>query len=149
MKHWIVLAAVLGLGAAAAEEKFKKRAPEGRQEIPGRIVCIGCTLENQEGGADAQCTLHAKHAQGLLASDGTLWTFVDNARGHLVITNPKLRGKEVKVLGWKFPKAQYVEVSKYRLKDGDRWVAYDFCKTCGFEEGDYQGADLCPDCREK
>jgi len=115
--------------AVAAQEKFKKRDNKDRVEIAGKIVCIGCTLENQQGGADAQCTLHAKHAQGLLAADGTLWTFVDNARGHLVITNAKLRDKEVKVLGWKFPKAQYVELFKYQVKDGDKWIGWDYCKT--------------------
>jgi hypothetical protein len=107
----------------------KKRENKDRVEIAGTIVCIGCTLEKQDGGADAQCTLHAKHAQGLLMADGTVWTFVDNTKGHLLITNEKLRGKEVKILGWKFPKAQYIEVFKYQVKNGDKWVAYDYCKT--------------------
>jgi hypothetical protein len=125
------VAAVLALAGAVgiAQDKFKKRDNKDRQEHPGKIVCIGCTLENQEGGANAQCTLHSKHALGLLAADGTLWTFVDNAKGHLVITNGKLRDKEVKVLGWKFPKTQYLEISKYQVKDGDKWVPYDYCKT--------------------
>src|SRR5262245_15863678 len=100
--------------AAIPQEKASKREPKDRIEMAGTVVCIGCTLEKQPGGADAQCTLHAKHAQGLLAADGTLWTFVDNAKGHLAITNEKLRGKEVKLLCWKFPKAQYVELSKYQ-----------------------------------
>ncbi len=131
MKTVWAVAAILAIAGAvvAAQDKFKKRDNKDRQEYAGKIVCIGCTLENQDGGANAQCTLHAKHALGLLASDGTLWTFVDNAKGHLVITNAKLRDKEVKVLGWKFPKTQYVEVSKYQVKDGDKWVPYDYCKT--------------------
>lgn len=115
--------------AAVVQDQPKKRENKDRKEFVGKIVCVGCTLENQAGGADAQCTLHAKHAQGLLVGDGTLWSFVDNAKGHLVIMNPKLRGKDVKVLGWNFPKAQYVEVSKYQVKDGDQWTPYDFCKT--------------------
>ncbi len=128
MKVCAFVLALLGT-AAVAQEKFKKRDNKDRQEFAGKIVCLGCTLENQEGGADAQCTLHAKHAQGLLMSDGTMWTLVDNAKGHPVITDTKLRDKEIKLLGWKFPKAQYLEVSKYQLKEGDKWVAYDFCKT--------------------
>lgn len=128
MRTLTLLLAVVA-AAGAAQEGPKKRENKDRKEFAGKIVCVGCTLENQEGGADAQCTLHAKHAQGLLMEDGTLWSIVDNAKGHLVITNPKLRGKEVKVLGWKFPKAQYVELSKYQIKEGDNWVAYDFCKT--------------------
>ena len=145
MKMMLLIAALAGL-AALPQEKAKKRELKDRIEIPGTIVCIGCTLENQPGGAEAQCTLHARHAQGLLAPDGTLWTFVDNAKGHLVIGNEKLRGKEVKVLGWKFPKAQYVELSKYQVNEGGKWVAYDYCKSCGFEPGDHHDRDLCDDC---
>ena len=128
MKSLAIMAAFAAI-AAAAQEKPKPRDNKDRLEIAGKIVCIGCALANQEGGAEAQCTLHAKHAQGLLAADGTLWTFVDNARGHLVITNAKLKDKDVKVLGWKFAKAQYVEISKYQVKEGDKWVAWDYCKT--------------------
>lgn len=124
----LVIASAVLVTVAGVQDR-KKRDPKDRVEIAGKIVCIGCTLENQEGGADAQCTLHAKHAQGLLAADGTLWTFVDNAKGHLVITNAKLRDKEVKVLGWKFPKAQYLELSKYQVKEGDKWIGWDYCKT--------------------
>lgn len=121
--------AAAALLALVAQDKFKKRDLKDRAEFAGKIVCIGCALEQQDNGADAQCTRHSKHAQGLLMADGTLWTFVDNARGHLVIANTKLKDKDVKILGWKFPKAQYIEVSKYQVKDGDKWVAYDFCKT--------------------
>jgi len=128
---------------------FKKRELAARVEVPGTIVCIGCTLERRDGGADAQCTLHARHAQGLRCADGTLWTFVDNAKGHLVITDAKLRGKEVKVLGWKFPNAQYVEVSKYQVLQKDKWVAYDYCTNCGFEPGDNSDRDLCDDCADE
>ncbi len=124
------LAIVCAIAAAAvAVQDVKKRDNKDRQEIAGKIVCIGCTIEKQDGGANSQCTLHAKHAQGLLADDGTLWTLVDNAKGHLVITNAKLKDKDVKILGWKFAKSQYIEVSKYQVKNGDKWTPYDYCKT--------------------
>lgn len=131
MKPTMAILAVAAFAAAAygVQDKFKKRDNKDRVEVAGKVVCIGCTLENQEGGANSQCTLHAKHAQGLLASDGTLWTFVDNAKGHGVITNAKLKDKDVKILGWKFAKAQYLEVSKYQIKEGDKWAPYDYCKT--------------------
>ncbi len=138
----LLLASTLAL---AGDSPAKKRELKDRVEIPGTIVCIGCTLE--AWGADAQQTLYTKHAQGLLLPDGTLWTFVDNAKGHGVVTDTKLRDKEVKVLGWKFAKAQYVEISKYSVKEGDKWVAYDFCKNCGWEAGDNLDTDLCEDCR--
>ena len=142
MKTLIAVIALVGLVQDA-----KKRDLKDRVEIAGTIVCLGCTLEKQSG-ADSQCTLHAKHAQGLLAADGTLHTFVDNAKGHIVMTNDKLRGKEVKILGWKYPKSNYIEIFKYQVKEGDKWVAWDYCKTCGFEKGDHKDTDLCEDCKK-
>lgn len=148
MRTLLAAAAVAAL-ALPAQEKFKKRENSARTEIAGKVVCIGCALERQDGGADSQCTLHSKHAQGLLMSDGTLWTFVDNAKGHAVATNAKLRDRDVKVLGWTFPKAQYIEISKYQVRDGDRWIPHDYCKTCGWEaHHDNKDTDLCEDCRE-
>ena len=142
MKTAIAFLLLLGLA-----QDVRKRELKDRVETAGTIVCVGCTLEKQSG-AEAQCTLHAKHAQGLLGADGTLYTLVDNAKGHLVITNDKLRGKEVKILGWKYPKSNYIEVSKYQVKEGDKWVAWDYCKTCGFEKGDNKDTDLCEDCKK-
>ena len=70
---------------ASAQEAAKKQ----RAERAGKLVCLGCHLE-KEFGAEAQCTLHSKHAQGFLADDGAVYTLLDNARGHLLITDRKL-----------------------------------------------------------
>lgn len=146
MKTLAVVVAAFAL-AGSAPQDAKKRDLKARVDVEGTIVCVGCTLEKEQG-AEAQCTLHAKHAQGLLGKDGNLYTFLDNAKGHIVMTNDKLRGKEVKILGWKYPKSQVVEIFKYQVKEGDKWVAYDYCKTCGFEKGDNKDADLCEDCKK-
>ena len=146
MKSLALFVAILAV-PAVAQDKAPKRELKDRVEISGKIVCVGCTLE-KEAGADPQCTLHAKHAQGLQAADGLLYTFLDNAKGHIVMTNAKLRDKEVKVLGWKYPKSQVIEIFKYQLKEGDKWAAYDYCKTCGFEKGDHKDLDLCDDCKK-
>ena len=145
MKTLAVLLASLALWLPP-QEKPKKRALADRAEIQGTLVCVGCHLEN-EVGAESQCTLHSRHAQGLLAGDGLVFTLLDNAKGHLVRTNEKLRGRNLKLFGWRYPKTQIIEVSKYQVKEGDAWVAYDYCKTCGFEKGDNQDTDLCEDCR--
>ncbi|MHC4669898.1 MAG: hypothetical protein ACYTFD_16025 [Planctomycetota bacterium] len=145
------IAAVLAFAGIAvfAQDKFTLRENKSRTEFAGKIVCIGCHLQRRDGGADSQCTLHTKHAQGLVTEDGWLWTFVDNTKGHHLITTKKLLGKEIKVLGWTFPKSKYIEVSKYQIKKGDEWVAYDYCKVCGFEPGDNNDTDLCEECQEE
>ena len=138
----LALAGVVGL----AQDEFKLRENKDRKEFTGKIVCVGCYLQKQPGGAKSECTLHAGHAQGLVTDDGWLWTFVDNTKGHYLITNRKLLGKEIKVFGWTFPKSRYIEVSKYKLKQNGEWVGYDYCKVCGFEPGDHHDTDLCEDC---
>ena len=126
----IALSVLLVAGALGqdGDKAPKKRAMKDRVWAEGKIVCIGCSLA-AEYGVDAQCTLHAKHAQGFLGKDSKLWTLVDSNRGHRVITNAKLLHKDVKVYGWFFKKHQYLELWKYSLKKGDQWIGYDFCKT--------------------
>ena len=150
MKKLLVLAlvAVTTVGIAiAGDAPAKLRDNKDRIEIPGTMVSTGAALEAL--GANAQDTLYTKGALGLQEADGTLWTFVDNEKDHGVIRDAKLRGKEVKILGWKFPKTQYIEISKYQVKQGDKWVAIDYCKTCGWEPGDHKDTDLCPGCAEE
>jgi hypothetical protein len=150
-KHLLLALCAVFVGGLAfagdAAAPAKKRENKDRVEIAATFASVGATLEGL--GADAQATLHTKGALGLLLPDGTFWSIVDNAKGHGVIFGAKLLGKEVKVLGWKFPKAQFVEVSKYQLKEGEKWVAYDYCKTCGWEPGDHKDTDLCPECVEE
>jgi len=143
----VALALVMVVAMAWAEEKAPRRTLEARTTFEGTFACVACTLEDR--GADAQCSLHSKHGVGLLAADGELWTFVDNVRGHAVIRDKELRGKKVKLIGWRFPKARYIEVSKFQLEEDGEWVTYDFCKICGFEEGDHDGTDLCEDCADE
>jgi hypothetical protein len=133
--------------AADPATPVKLRDNKDRIEIAGTMVSVGAALEAL--GANAQDTLHTKGALGLQDADGLLWTFVDNEKGHLIIKNAKLKGKEVKILGWKFPKTQFIEISKYQVKEGEKWVAYDYCKTCLWEPGDHKDTDLCPGCADE
>lgn len=141
------VAVALGVVAIAVAEEAAQAAKKEAVVKEGTLVCVGCHLEKQHG-AEAQCSLYAKHAQGLLASDGTLWTILDNSRGHYFVTEKKLLGKPIRVHGFAFPKAQVLEAHRYDLKEGEAWVAYDFCRDCGWEKGDHKGKDLCEDCEK-
>lgn len=141
----LVLAAGIAMGAV---QDTRKRQMEDRVWLEGKVVCIGCTLA-AEYGADAQCTLHSGHAQGLLDKEGRIWTLLDNTRGHGVITNKRLSDKDARLFGWTYEKHLYVELWRYELKKDGKWIGYDYCKTCGFEEGDNKDSDLCPDCMDE
>ena len=95
--------AALLLAPALADEG--KAAKKQKTDLAGQLVCVGCTLE-KEHGAEAQCTLHAKHAQGFLAEDGTLYTLLDNGRGHILISDRKLAGAAIRLEAYTFPKTQ-------------------------------------------
>lgn len=148
------LAGILGVAVTAAvmqepkqEPRPRKRQPEERVWVQGHMVCIGCTLA-KEHGVDAQCTLHARHALGFQDAEGRIWTLVDNLRGHGVITNTKLRDQDIRVLGWQYPKHQYLELWRYALAEDGDWIDWDHCRTCGWELGDHQGKELCPNCED-
>lgn len=143
----LALSVLLPVAVTAGEGDKRARDFKKLVVVQGTIVCLGCELEKD--GAEAQCTLHSKHAQGLKDSEGKLWTIVNNGRGNGVITNEKLRGKEVKVHGWAFAKAQYVDVWQYELKSGDKWVMQSHCTDCGWEAHDNGESELCEDCRGK
>jgi hypothetical protein len=151
MKHVLLLVAALaGLATAVAvaeDDPAPLRQNEDRIEVPGTFASVGAILASR--GANAQDALHSRGALGLVTPEGALWSFVDNAKGHGVIVNRKLEGKDVRILGWKFPKTRFIEISKYQVKDGDEWVAYDYCKGCGWEPGDNHDTDLCEDCAEE
>ncbi len=141
-RHALALVLAFAATAAADEEKVARR----KVELEGRLVCIGCHLE-KEHGAEAQCTLRSKHAQGFLAADGTLHPLLDNGRGHALIADRKLAGAPVRLEAYAFPKTQVLEVIRYAVKEGEKWVPYDYCRNCGFEPGDNGGKeDLCADC---
>ncbi|MBI2921272.1 MAG: hypothetical protein HYY18_09345 [Planctomycetes bacterium] len=123
MKRLCLFLLVLPL-ALGAEEKPKKDFTK-LVPVEGSVVCLGCELEAD--GADAQCTLHSKHAQALKDGDGRLWNVLDNKRGHVLRSNEKLRGKTLRVHAWKYDKAQTLEVWKYEVKDGDKWTIYSYC----------------------
>lgn len=144
MKMLCLALLALPLAVLAGDEK-KKRDFTKLAPVTGAVICLGCELEKE--GADAQCTLNAKHAQGLKDADGNLWSFVDNQRGHGVITNEKLRGSEIRAKAWKFEKGRFLELWQYEVKDGDKWVLWSWCKNCGWEKGDHGEEDLCEDCK--
>lgn len=146
MRRLFIAVLVLPLAVFAGDKDAKKRDFSKTVRIQGTVVCVGCELEKE--GADPQCTLHSRHAQGLRDADGNLWSFVDNDRGHGLVATEGFRGKDVRVRGWSFPKAHFVEVWQYEVKEGEAWVLYSWCRDCGWEKGDWGESDLCAHCTE-
>lgn len=84
--------------------------------LKGELVCIGCSLKKLDG-ANAQCSLYAQHAIGFKTADGTLWSIVDNAKGHDIINAHKLLGhKTATINGWIFPLAHFIEIDTVHVE---------------------------------
>lgn len=87
-------------------------AKKGLDEITlnAKVVCLGCSLKKL-GGANAQCGLYDAHDAGLKLADGSLWSIVNNAKGHDIIrAHGAVIGKNAKVTGWMYPNAHYIEI---------------------------------------
>jgi hypothetical protein len=78
--------------------------------LKGEIVCLGCTLKKMNG-ANAQCSLYSQHEMGFKSADGTLWSIVDNAKGHDITRAHQLLGhKQATITGWLYPLAHFIEI---------------------------------------
>ena len=88
-------------------------AKKGLDEISldGKIVCLGCSLKKL-GGANAQCGLYDAHDAGIKLKDGSLFSIVNNAKGHDIIrAHGAVIGKNAKIQGWIYPNAHYIEIN--------------------------------------
>ena len=84
--------------------------------LDGELVCIGCSLKKLDG-ANAQCNIYAHHAIGFKMKDGTLWSIVDNAKGHDIIrAHSLLEHKKATISGWIFPLAHYIELDAINVQ---------------------------------
>jgi len=98
-----------------------KRKNEERVYVVGKVVNIAYELQHRASGAVAQETLFSKGRQGLITSGGTLWTFVDNIKGQDLQWNKNYLGKFIKIYGWTFHDAHYIEVDEFSM-DGIDYI---------------------------
>ncbi len=78
--------------------------------LTGELVCVGCSLKKLDG-ANAQCSIYAQHLIGFKAGDGTLWSIVDNEKGHdITRSHTLLEHKKATITGFMFPVAHFIEI---------------------------------------
>ncbi len=109
---------------------WDKKKGLGQITLTGELLCVGCTLKKLDG-ANAQCNLYTHHAIGFRAGDGTLWSIVDNAKGHDVIQSHELlENKKATITGWIYPLAHFIEIDEIKV-DG---VSKADIQKAGWEE---------------
>lgn len=87
--------------------------------IIGKVINIAYELQHRPGGALTHESLFSKGRQGLMTSGGTIWTFVDNIKGQDLQWNTNYLDKFMKIRGWVFHDAQYIEVDSFSLNGVD------------------------------
>lgn len=94
------------------------------------LVCLGCSLKGMSG-ANAQCNLFTLHDIGIKLGDGTLWSIVNNQKGHDIIrAHDLVGGKKAKVTGWLYPAANHIEIDSIDVQG----VAADTIAKTAWEE---------------
>lgn len=89
----------------------------GPETITGELVCIPCTLQ-QEEGAKPECKTYG-HKYGLKTENGKLWSLVMNKQSKKLFSG-KYTGKKVEIIGQKFEEAQYIEVKEVKMIEGEK-----------------------------
>lgn len=118
------------MGSQALAGGWDKEKGLDKMKLPGELVCIGCSLKKLDG-ANAQCNLYAHHAIGFKANDGTLWSIVDNERGHDVVrAHTLLEKKKAIITGWIYPSAHYIEIDDISVEG----VSMAEIQKAGYEE---------------
>ncbi len=124
---WLIMFCFFATTAHAAFDLVKYDASKGeyrrrddqRAYVVGKVINIASELQHRPGGADAQEALFSKGRQGLKTSGDVLWTFVDNIKGQELQWNKEHLGKYVKIFGWVFHDAHYIEVDSYSIDQID------------------------------
>jgi len=111
----LILAVMVFTATSAFAGGWSKDKGLDKMALSGELVCIGCTLKKLDG-ANAQCNLYSHHAIGFKAQDGTLWSIVDNAKGHDIIRSHNLlEKKKATISGYLYPLAHYIEIDTIKV----------------------------------
>ncbi len=106
----ILLSAALSLPLFLNAGAFDSEKGLDKITLKGKVVCLGCSLKKLSG-ANAQCGLYTQHDAGIKLADGSLWTIVNNAKGHDVIrAHSAVIGKNANLTGWLYPNANHIEI---------------------------------------
>lgn len=111
MKKSILTILVFGLLVTTAwAGGWDKDKGLNEMTLSGELVCVGCSLKKLDG-ANAQCSIYAQHLIGFKAGDGTLWSIVDNEKGHDITRSHTLvNNKKATITGYMFPLAHFIEI---------------------------------------
>ena len=84
--------------------------------VTGELVCLGCSLKKLSG-ANAECSLYTQHDLGVKLADGSLWSIVNNQKGHDIIrAHGLLNHKVATITGWLYPNANHIEIDSIKVK---------------------------------
>ena len=112
----IFLTGVMLLSGGALAGGWDSAKGMDQIRLKGELVCTGCSLKKLSG-ANAQCSLYSQHDIGVKLADGTIWTIVNNAKGHDIIRAHKtVENKYAVINGWMYPNAHQIEIASIKVE---------------------------------
>ena len=119
MKRWTTLGLIIcmvALSSLSYAGGWKSSEGLNKMTVEGELVCLGCSLKKLSG-ANAECSLYSQHDLGVKLADGTLWTIVNNQKGHDIIkAHGLLERKTATIIGWLYPNAHHIEIDSITVK---------------------------------
>jgi len=126
MRKTLIIMAVMVfavMSVAVAGDKAKKAETKS---FEGKIVCVGCDLKKADGARAACKEFGCSHA--LKTKDGSFVNLLENKYSKDLLTNKQYAGKDVKVTGVFYAKANQLDVQSFST-DGKTKSWCDHCKA--------------------
>lgn len=117
----IIIVVSMVLGALTISNIEQAQAEGKHSTFKGRLVCLACTLKDEDG-ARAECR-NFGHTHALRTSDGKFISFLENKYSEELFKGEKYRDKEISASGVYYPEGNMLDVQSYTIDN----IAYTWC----------------------
>ena len=116
-------------GALIIADTHHAKAEGKHASFEGKLVCLACTLKNDEG-ARAECR-NFGHTHALKTEDGKFISFLENKHSEDLFKGEKYGGKNISVHGVYYADPNLLDVESYKIDD----VTMTWCETHSVMDG--------------
>jgi len=108
-------------GALNISHTDQARAEGTHSTFDGKLVCLACTLKDEDG-ARAECR-NFGHIHALRTSDGKFISFLENKFSEDLFKGEKYRDQEISASGVYYPEGNMLDVQSYIIDN----VTFTWC----------------------
>jgi hypothetical protein len=119
----ILILVTVVFGALIIADTHQAKAEGKHASLEGQLVCLACTIKNEEG-ARAECR-NFGHTHALKTEDGKFISFLENKYSEDLFKGEKYSGKNISVHGIYHADANLLDVESYKIDD----ETFTWCQT--------------------